>query len=300
VVSFTDTAPIPNDVVLFTCGVPIASDAAPGSYALTVSNTQASTLGGLAIETTGVAGTVTVNAPAAAAVSILAGGESLCSGGPQDGMACDGDAQCAGWPCVRAQGVCDGGDDDGLLCDCPGGQCDAQSVCGADPSRGTCRGGTADGQCCDVDSACAGGSSCTETQRDCLGGVGKGLPCIRDAQCPHATCGSNGSFCKGGAFDRYACVDDRDCPLSTCQVLVANTPGRGTPGATRTATPQRVADSISGSGGTCAIVPPAAARPEAGWLIVLPAALLAWRARSARVRRAAREARRGSTAQGPV
>src|SRR5579862_1345111 len=96
-------------------------------------------------------------------------GEFLCSAGPRDGEACNGDTDCSpGGVCVIAQGVCDGGDDDTLYCGCIGGTC-TQSTPSCDAMlTGVCVGGANDTECCsttdDLNNGyvanCAGGVTC--------------------------------------------------------------------------------------------------------------------------------------------
>src|ERR1035437_8328434 len=98
-------------------------------------------------------------------------GEFLCSAGPQDGQACNGDAQCAPTGvCVIAPGICDGGTSDGTYCDCAAGICvPSGPVC--DPAfTGVCQGGPTANLCCDETTNCADGASCVGTQKVCLGG----------------------------------------------------------------------------------------------------------------------------------
>jgi YVTN family beta-propeller protein len=193
----------------------------------------------------------------------------LCSAGERDGLPCDGSEACPQGVCVIPQGVCDGGEDDGLLCDCPGGSCSLDVACPADPSRGLCRGGSTDGTCCSPASNCGSRAPCVGTQKLCVGGVAKGLPCLDDDQCFDSACHATGRLCQGGDFDGVGCVDDRDCPLGACVDLQA------TPTATFTvATPTSPAVGTGhSSGGSCTISRPAAAGP--GWILLL-VPLLAW------------------------
>jgi hypothetical protein len=177
-------------------------------------------------------------------------GEFLCSAGPQDGQACNGDAQCAPTGvCVIAPGICDGGTSDGTYCDCAAGSC-TPSTPACDPTfTGVCQGGPNATQCCDVTTNCANGVPCVGTQKVCLGGNSKAASCLRDDQCPGSLCQSTGKFCSGGDFDGFSCVDDADCnnlngsPGGSC--LSA---GQPTPTPTPTPTPGGCTGDCDGSG----------------------------------------------------
>lgn len=166
----------------------------------------------------------------------VAGGEALCSGGGNDGQSCTADMDCPGGFCVAARAICDGGGDDGQACECIGGTCDGETTCAVDESMGVCQGGPLAGGCCDPTSNCADGAACTGTQRLCEGGAQKGMPCLRDNQCPGSSCVSTGLLCNGGSAAGFACVDDGECPGGTCGERIA-TP---TPTRTRTPTPTTV------------------------------------------------------------
>jgi len=103
----------------------------------------------------------------------------LCSGGFNDGSACDNDENCPGGACVLPQGVCDNGD--------------------------------RNGEYCDTTSECTGGGTCSLAHKVCLAGDAKGNSCLRDEHCPESACISTGLFCDGGDFDLYSCVDDSSC-----------------------------------------------------------------------------------------
>src|SRR2546428_12317154 len=69
-------------------------------------------------------------------------GEFLCSAGPRDGQACNGDDDCAPTGvCVFAQAICDGGADDGNFCGCIQGQCSASTPACDQTFTGACFGG---------------------------------------------------------------------------------------------------------------------------------------------------------------
>jgi hypothetical protein len=178
-------------------------------------------------------------------------GEFLCSAGPRDGQACNGDPDCApGGVCVIGQGVCNGGTADGSYCDCAAGTCTATTPA-CDPTlTGVCVGGPSDTFCCDVTTNCSDGAACVGAQKVCLGGDGKGVSCLNDGQCPGSLCRSTGKFCSGGDFDSFSCVDNNDCKnvdgtsVGVCTAAaVPPTPTNtiSTPIATRTPTPTRPA-----------------------------------------------------------
>jgi hypothetical protein len=179
-------------------------------------------------------------------------GEFLCSAGPRDGQACNGDVDCSpGGVCVIAQGVCDGGTDDGFPCDCAAGTCTASTpACDPTPTlAGVCVGGPSDTVCCDVNTNCIDGAPCVGAQKVCLSGSSKGYSCLNDGQCTGSVCISTGKFCSGGDFDSFACVDNADCKnvdgtsVGVCIGAVLPTPTHtiSTPPATRTPTATRPA-----------------------------------------------------------
>jgi hypothetical protein len=139
-------------------------------------------------------------------------GEYLCSAGPHDGQACNGDGDCApGGACVAAQGICGGGGDDGNYCDCAAGNCVASTpVCSA-AYTGVCQGGPRADQCCDVTAICSGNAPCVASQKVCLAGIYKGYSCLNDAQCSGSSCRSTGKVCNGSDSAGYSCVDSNDC-----------------------------------------------------------------------------------------
>lgn len=148
-----------------------------------------------------------------ALVARVAPAQRLCSAGERDGQPCTQVTDCPGGTCVLAQGVCSGGADDGLDCDCPSGTCSDSPACASDPALGSCNGGLLAGRCCDPAFNCASGNPCVPTQKVCLSGPLKGLPCLQDTHCLGAVCWATGRVCGDGS----ACVDDDDCLMGTCE-----------------------------------------------------------------------------------
>lgn len=138
--------------------------------------------------------------------------QRLCSSGERDSQPCTEPTDCPGGGCVLARGVCDGGSDDGWDCDCPLSMCSAANACSSDPVLGSCSGGLRAGECCDPAFNCGDGSPCSPTQKVCLDGPLKGLPCLREAHCLGSACWAVGRWCDDG----YPCVDDEDCIAGRC------------------------------------------------------------------------------------
>jgi YVTN family beta-propeller protein len=270
VLSLTDTDPIRDGAVLYTCQLSIPATTSPSRVVLHLLETGASTPDGGAIPTGAVDGVVTVLGRGASTLQVAARGARICSGGAHDGSACAADAECPAGACVLVQGVCDAGQDDGLLCDCPGGTCAAQPVCATNPQNGTCRGGVNDGACCDRAFNCRGGAACVDTHRLCAAGPSKGMPCMSDSQCVAARCIASGRRCAAGDFDGVSCVDAGDCPRGDC--LDPNAPPPS-PIPTASPTPRRAAPDDDG----CMVTAPTQRIPFA--LLLLPLFGLARRRR---------------------
>jgi len=224
VLSTQNVNPVPDGVLYF-CTFTIAADTPPDTrLALDCWNPATSDPDGNALVTACAGGEIRVLPPAAAIAPAGSGSAApeafnpslRCSAGERDGTPCDRPGDCPGGACAVLESVCNGGEDDGLLCECPGGRCSASLACSADPSHGVCRGGENDGGCCSPTASCAEGKPCVATQKLCVGGVAKGLPCLGDAHCFDAACRATGRICQNGDFEGVGCVDDRDCPLGTC------------------------------------------------------------------------------------
>jgi YVTN family beta-propeller protein len=284
VVSTANVNEIPDGVV-YTCSFAISADATPGDHGrLTCSSPGASSPDGSPFQTVCTDGDIEVlpavgietpvpdahprRAKLEASRSAGTDAVLLCSAGERDGLPCDGAAACPQGVCVIPQGVCDGGEDDGLLCECPSGSCSSDLACATDLSLGLCRGGLRDRACCSPSSNCAGRAPCVGTQRLCIGGVAKGLPCLDDAQCFDSACQSTGRLCRDGDFDGVGCVDDRDCPLGACVDLHVS-PTVASAVATPTPTSVRA---VRSSDGSCTV-----SRPEmisSGWILLLAPLLM--------------------------
>jgi hypothetical protein len=155
----------------------------------------------------------------------------LCSGGPNNGLACDSDDACfqscpsSFGACVVVQGVCDGGEVDGFPCDCPGGQCVGSGT------SGTCSGGSFDGDACNPtagEGGCSTGTACVGTAQICQSGPIKAFGCLRASHCEQGPCVATGLFCDAGDFEDYSCVDDDDCAnagAGSCRIPVFNCGG---------------------------------------------------------------------------
>jgi hypothetical protein len=137
-----------------------------------------------------------------------------CWGGPRFKLACLDDESCEadggfgtcslpGTP-VAIANLCSGGSNNGAACDsnsqCPGGAC----VIG----RTLCDGGPMLHAFCESDTDCDPGSPCTLTGRICEGAM-QGQYCIDASTCDGGGCVATGRYCNGGT--NFPCVNDQDC-----------------------------------------------------------------------------------------
>ncbi len=189
--------------------LPLQASRAGGASAAALAGTGDSAFTGLWI---GQATVNRVSQPQIASLTALPtnGSKNVCTGGPNEGLACSGPTDCPG----ECSLTCLGGSNAGDSCtvaneatDCPGSSCSPQ------PRR--CLGGINIGLECSDEEFCVG-STCGAVGA-CVGGPREGLACTEASESD----GCSETFtCAGGTNEGMTCTVENeatDCPGSTCR-----------------------------------------------------------------------------------